>query len=486
MNPFRALWAWFYDRFRLPVFHRFIQEHRVPKALAGRKGWFYILGNATLAAFLVQVVTGIALTSKYVATPAHAYESLQHITDVATLGWLIRALHYFGASAMVILIVLHACRTFLTGSYKFPREASWMTGVVLLFLTSLLAFSGQLLRWNQDGVWAVVVAAQFASRVPLVGAELAEFVLAGQGVGGPTLSRFYSLHTIVLPVLVVAVVSFHLYLVIENGISEPPESGKPVDKRTYRAQYEKLKEHGADYFPDTVWREAIAALVVVAVIFALAFTFGPKTLGAPPDPTTLSARPRPDWFLIWYYAVLWLKPRGAETLVMVYLPLGTLFFLFVMPILFGKGERSPLRRPWAIPIVVGILASFASLIWLGLRAPWEPDYETKPIPTAVIGAAEGPVYEGALLFHERGCQICHRVLDHGGAYGPDLTNVTTRLSPEEVAVRTVMGFGDMPAYRDAITDAELGTIVAFLKAIEGRKQAAGASTTIIGGPGGEQ
>src|SRR5919202_5127897 len=157
-----------------------IVEHPVPKGV----NWWYVFGSATLVAFIVQVVTGVALAFTYVPAPDNAYETLQFITNQALLGRVVRGIHYWGASAMVVLIFVHLCRTFLMGSYKFPRELNWLTGVLLFGLTLGMAFTGQLLRWDQNAYWAVVVGAEQAGRVPWLGDLLAQFITAGQTIGG--------------------------------------------------------------------------------------------------------------------------------------------------------------------------------------------------------------------------------------------------------------------------------------------------------------
>src|ERR671938_66346 len=185
-------------------------EHRVPRSV----NWWYVFGSATLVAFTVQVITGVALAFSYVAAPDNAYESLQFITEQAVLGSVVRGVHYWGASAMVVLIFVHLCRTFLMGSYKFPREVNWLSGVLLFGLTLGMAFSGQLLRWDQDAFWAVIVGAAQASQAPVIGGIAAQILLAGQTVGAATLTRFYATHVFLFPAIMFGLIGLHLYLVV--------------------------------------------------------------------------------------------------------------------------------------------------------------------------------------------------------------------------------------------------------------------------------
>jgi ubiquinol-cytochrome c reductase cytochrome b subunit len=453
---------------------KFLREHKVPAALNGRIGWMYVFGLAILGAFAVQVVSGIALATIYVPSAGLAHESVRYITEDVRLGGFLRGMHFFGASAMVVLVFVHMAQVFLAGAYKYPREMNWISGVLLMVLTMGMALTGQMLRWDSDGLWTVVVAAHFAERVPLLGEALAAFILGGSTVGGATLTRFYAAHVFLLPGLIIALVGFHLYLVLHHGISEPPKAGVPVDPATYESRYAAMKEQGIRYFPDAAWKEIVAAFVVVVSVILLAFVFGPKDPGVPPDPTIAFADPRPDWYLRWYYAFLYVKPRGLESLVMVYLPIAAIIGLILLPLVFRGGERSPSQRPLAVAAVGAVALVLATLTVMGFRVPWSPAYDTEPLGAAELGVESGPVLEGAAIFHARGCQYCHVVLGRGGQYGPDLTEVLARISPQEAAVRIVQGFGrDMPAYRDILSQEELDALIAFLDALPARRDEPG-------------
>lgn len=191
---------------------------KIPKV-----NWAYTLGSATLFALILQFVTGILLTLYYVPDPAQAHASVTYITNELPFGWLIRGLHHWGASAMVLLAILHMLRVIIYGAYKYPREVTWLTGVALLLITFAFGFTGYLLPWDQRAYWATVVGTQIGAVVPVIGGSLEELMLGGPEISGLTLSRFFGAHVWVLPSLVILLVGIHLFLVIRNGISAPPK-----------------------------------------------------------------------------------------------------------------------------------------------------------------------------------------------------------------------------------------------------------------------
>ncbi len=460
MNLLKTLWRWFDDRTGTSEAVRPLLDHPVPP---GAK-WWYVFGSATLVAFLVQIATGVALSGMYVASAGNAYQSLQYITHQATLGRLIRGMHFWGASAMVLFLGIHLIRTYLTAAYKYPREMSWITGVGLLAFTLAMGFTGQLLRWDQNAVWSVVVGAEQAGRTPVVGDWLARFLIGGDVVGGATLSRFFAMHVFVFPALIFATLGLHLYMVIRNGISEPPKAGRPVDPGTYRAWYRNmLHREGVPFWPDAAWRDIAFGLAVVVGIVVLAYVLGPPELGKPPNPADINAQPRPDWYLIWYFAVLALLPHGSENYVIILGPLLVGVVLLLLPFLFNKGERAPLRRPWAMGIVL-MTVMMIGVLWIaGERANWSPNFNAEPLPAAVIGASEGPVARGGALFNDKACIYCHRVGGYGGRRGPDLSTVADRLSADQMRIRVLNGGYNMPAFAGTLSKEEVADLVAFLE-----------------------
>jgi quinol-cytochrome oxidoreductase complex cytochrome b subunit len=186
--------------------------------------WMQTLGSATLTAFIVQAVTGVILAMYYKPDPNSAYASIQHITDDVTLGWLVRGMHRWGASVFIILMFLHMGRVFLFGAYKYPRELNWIVGVLLLVMGMMEGFTGYLLPFDQTAYWATVVGINLNGTAPFLGPFLAQFLRSGAEIGGDTLPRFYSIHMLVIPGGIVALIALHLYLVIRLGVTSPPWS----------------------------------------------------------------------------------------------------------------------------------------------------------------------------------------------------------------------------------------------------------------------
>ena len=186
--------------------------------------WMQTLGSATLTAFLVQAVTGVILAMYYKPDPQNAYASIQNITNDVTLGWLVRGMHRWGASVFIILMFLHMARVFLFGAYKYPRELNWIIGVLLLILGMLEGFTGYLLPWDQTAYWATVVGINLNGTGPIVGPFLSSILRGGAEIGPDTLARFYSIHMLILPGAIIALIGLHLYLVIRLGVTSPPWS----------------------------------------------------------------------------------------------------------------------------------------------------------------------------------------------------------------------------------------------------------------------
>ena len=456
MGVLRKAWRWFDDRSGFSTLVKPIAEHPVPRG----SGWSYVFGSAALFAFILQVVTGIALATAYVTSTGQAYDSLQFITHEAPFGYLLRGMHFYGASAMMLMVGLHMIQVFLIGAYKFPREMNWLTGVLLLGVTTALAFTGQLLRWDDNAIWSIFVAASQASRVPVVGGDIARFIIAGNTIGGATLSRFFAFHVFFIPAIIFLAVGIHLTLVLYHGVSEPPEPGRRVEPPTYRAWYHRyLERNGVPFWPDSAWRDVVFGIGMIIVITLLAWFWGPPELGRPPDPSVIDTYPRPDWYFLWVFAALALLPAGIEDYVIVIAPLLIGAMLILLPLIFNRGERSPRRRPWSVAVVIMVVLMIGTLWLAGERAPWSPDFAAQTLSADVVGGGSQQVRQGALLFNRRGCQYCHA--------GPDLTSVGNRLTQIQLVTTILNGRRNMPAYANTLTPEEVNALVAFLQSRKG-------------------
>ena len=350
---------------------------------------------------------------------------------------------------------------------------NWLVGVLLLALTISMAFTGQVLRWDQDGVWSAVVGAEQAARTPLVGQLLARFLLSGDNISGETLSHIFRVSCVfIIPGLIIAGISLHLYLVLRNGISEPPVVDEPVNPATYRAKYQHLlQSRGRPFWPDVIWRDIVFGTGVLLLIVAGALIIGPRPLGLPPDPSLTAADPRPDWYLIWYFALLAVLPSRLENLLIWLLPLTVGAVMIALPLRFPRGQRHPARRPWAWTLVACAVVAIGVLLRIGLHSPWTPAVDAPPLTAAIIASSDRDVVHGAVLFHDHGCEACHAIAGIGGRYGPALTYAGDRLSDLDLATRIENGGHNMPAFGRYLSAADIRQIVAFLRS---RTRASGA------------
>ncbi len=214
----QAIFAWLDERAGLSTIWKTVFARAVPET-----NWFYTLGSASTILAMLQVITGMLLTIYYVPSPDHAYESIEYIMNEVTFGWLIRGMHHWGATLMVLVVFLHMLKAFFVGAYKWPRELTWITGAVLLLIVLLLGFSGYLLPWNQKAYWATSVGTAIIGAVPGLGPTLMRIARGGSEIGAVTLIRFYGLHIWWLPIALLGLIGVHLYLIIKIGITHPPE-----------------------------------------------------------------------------------------------------------------------------------------------------------------------------------------------------------------------------------------------------------------------
>jgi quinol-cytochrome oxidoreductase complex cytochrome b subunit len=208
---------WLDERMGLLVVWKTIFDRNIPKV-----NWWYTLGSASLFLAIMQALTGIFLSLYYVPTPEEAYSSVEYIMNEVAFGWLVRGMHHWGATLLVVVVFVHMLRVFMYGAYKYPREVTWMTGVLLLLVTFGLGFTGYLLPWNQRAYWATAVGTSIVGTVPMIGDFLLRILRGGDDLTIVTLSRFFGVHIWFLPAALFGLIGVHLYLVIRNGISHVP------------------------------------------------------------------------------------------------------------------------------------------------------------------------------------------------------------------------------------------------------------------------
>src|SRR6266550_8915415 len=237
MRIIKDLGEWFDFRLKLGKPIREAMEHPVPRRTAS---WAYVFGSASLTVMILQFVTGICLAFVYVPAADGAWNSLQTLNHAQAFGWFIRALHGWGSNFMVALVIIHMVQVCLFGAFKFPRELTWLVGVLLLLVTLGMAFTGQIMRFDQDAYWGLGIGASIASRVPVIGPWAVNLMLGGPIIAGATLSRFFALHVFVVPGLLIAFVSVHLLMVLKLGINEWPMPGRLVRRADYLEKYHAL------------------------------------------------------------------------------------------------------------------------------------------------------------------------------------------------------------------------------------------------------
>ena len=442
--------------------------HPTPSSNAS---WLYVFGSAATVLLIMQVMTGVLLALVYSPSANEAWSSLRFLDHNVALGWYLRALHGWGSDFMIAIVILHMVQVFLFGAYKFPRELTWIIGIFLLLLTMGMAFTGQVLRFDQDAYWGLGIGASIASRVPFIGAPIVHMMLGGPIIGGATLSRFFTLHVFVIPGLLIAGVGVHVWMTLFHGVSEWPMPGRLVSKATYQQEYNELTaKTGIPFVPDAAWKDAVFAAAIMFSVMACAFFFGPFGPGGPPDPTIIQTAPKPDYAFLWIYAVLAFLPTSIETPVMLVVPVLSIAGLLVLPIFASEGERHWARRPVAVLMVSVIAVTLGIFTHLGTYAPWSPimnAWTSSPIPVKYLHNRTPLERQGALVLQDKQCRNCHMLDGTGGQRGPALDSIATRLTEDQIIRQVLQGGGNMPAYGNALNPSETKALVRFLGTLRG-------------------
>jgi ubiquinol-cytochrome c reductase cytochrome b subunit len=399
-------------------------------------GWHQIIGSMAVFFFVIQVFTGALLAFNYAPTPGEAYNSVKYIMTELTGGPLIRGLHHWGASMMLIIVVLHMTQVFIYGAYKKPREATWMVGAVLLLITLGFGLTGYLLPWDNRSYWGTVVTTQIASQAPIAGPYLLRLLGSQGSVGNVTFSRFYALHTVLLPPLTMILIGIHIYLVRKHGVAAA------VGDTALKCKF----------FPEQVFKDTVGVAVAFIILFVMAVV-AKVPLERLADPTDTSYIPRPEWYFLFLFQTLKFFKGPLETVGSVVLPGVAVLTLFLIPFI----DRGPMirlgKRTFAISFVI-----LAALAWTGLTtaavvttpknqelvedtsAP-EAETASSPIPnpqnqTPIAAAPAAPAAPrlaawqrltpeelvGLRHFNKEGCTGCHLGAGKSGI-GPDLTKM---------------------------------------------------------------
>jgi ubiquinol-cytochrome c reductase cytochrome b subunit len=466
MRLIEKIVAWFDLRLQLGAPIGDIAKHQVPRSSAS---WFYVFGSAALTVFILQIVTGILLALIYVPSAGEAWDSLQILNHNVAFGWFIRALHGWGSNFMVAIVLIHMVQVFLFGAYKFPRELTWIVGVLLLLVTLGMAFTGQILRFDQDAYWGLGIGTSIVSRVPLIGPWAVNLMLGGPIIAGATLSRFFALHVFVIPGLLIAFVGVHLLMVLKLGVNEWPMPGRIVRRATYLQEYRELThKDGVPFVPDAIWKDIVFAAFVLLSIAFCAVYFGPFGPSGQPDPTIIQTAPSPDYFFLWLYALLSYLPPSAETPILLIGPAIAIVVLLGLPFFAGEGEKSWKRRPIAVLVILLLAVGLGALTHLGTYTPWSPvmnAWSSLPIPSAYLRGRTALERRGALVFQAKQCHNCHSLDEQGGKRGPALDQVALRLNEDQLIRQVIQGGGNMPAYGKNLSPPETTALVAFLKTL---------------------
>ena len=372
-------------------------------------GWHQVFGSVAVFLFLTQAFTGALLAFNYAPTPGEAYNSLRYILTELTGGRLIRGLHHWGASMMIVVVVLHMVQVFLFGAYKRPREATWMVGVVLLLLTLAYGLTGYLLPWDNRAYWGTVVATQIAGQAPVVGPYLTRLLGGGGAVGVVTFARFYGLHVLLLPPATLLLMAIHVYLVRKHGVAPAPGDEALPKKK---------------FYPEQVFKDTLAIFIAFAVLFTMAVV-ARVPLEQLADPTDTTYVPRPEWYFLFLFQTLKLFSGPLEVIGSVVLPGLAVLALILVPFIDRTRMQRVTRRTTAIACI-----GLGALTWTGLTVAAvrgtpppvgvEIDYSA---PTDWMGLSASEL-AGVAYFRQENCIACHAIGGEGGKIGPDLTQAS--------------------------------------------------------------
>ncbi|MGI9073277.1 MAG: cytochrome b N-terminal domain-containing protein [Bryobacteraceae bacterium] len=442
---FRRITGWLDRRTGIETAIRNFLDEDIPASTS----WPQASGSVALFLFLTQAFTGILLALNFAPTAGDAYNSLQYIVREVVAGQMIRGLHHWGATMMIIVVVLHMTQVFLCGAYKKPREATWHVGVVLLLMTLGFGLTGYLLPWDNRAYWGTVVTTQIAATIPIIGAYLERLIGAEDGVGVVTFARFYGLHVQLLPAVTVLLIGIHIHLVRRHGITRSAFDDRPDTK----------------FHPEQTFKDIIAVFVAFVILFALA-VFARVPLERLADPTDSSYIPRPDWYFLFLFQILKLFKGTLEPIGSFLLPTLGVGLLFILPFVDDGRLRRVRERTVAITLVLAAYIGWGTLTAAAIVGT--PKQNTKELNTA--GSAQQWIelspeeLAGIGYFRQEHCESCHNLADGEPKPGPDLVQAHRRTAEWLIEhfrnPGQIIPGSNMPPIR--LTDVQLNVLSAFL------------------------
>jgi ubiquinol-cytochrome c reductase cytochrome b subunit len=431
----RAVLNWIDERTGLFSTIRHFLDEDIPAS----SGWAQVFGSVALFAFLMQVFSGLLMAVNYAPTPGEAWDSLRYIVTQVTAGSIIRAMHHWGASAMIVVVVLHMIQVFIYGAYKKPREGTWLLGIGLLMLTLAFGLSGYLLAWDNRAYWGTVVTTQIASLAPFGHLILRVLGSDGNSIGRVTFARFYAAHVTLFPLLTAILILFHVALVRKHGVTpQPGDENRPKKK----------------FFPEQVFKDTVATFVWFAVLACLV-AFAKVPLGHQADPTDINFIPRPEWYFLFLFQFLKLFQGPLEVVGAVFLPGLSIALLAAMPFI-DRGKARRIRQRTGATLAVAL----AVISWSGLTARAVATTPNQPEEDGLAEAQTWPLIPPSQLaaigvFRQAKCGTCHAF--GKASAGPDLTQ-----APSSKSADWLMNHFRKPAADDAampLTDAQMKELV---------------------------
>ncbi len=369
-------------------------SHFLNEDIPVSSGWKHVLGSVALFAFLLQATTGLLLALNYAPTVGEAYSSIKYILNELTGGPLIRSMHHWGASMMIIVVGLHMAQVFIWGAYKKPREATWMAGVVLLLLTLGYGLTGYLLPWDNRAYWGTVVTVQIAGLMPGAGAYVQRLLGSeGGAIGAVTFSRFYAAHVLVLPPITALMIAFHLMLVRRHGVAPEPE--ETATKK---------------FYPSQVYKDTVAMFVAFAILIAMSIVAS-VPLGRMADPTDTTYTPRPEWYFLFLFQMLKLFEGPLELLGTLVLPNLAIVALFAVPFIDRSKVVAVGKRGMALAVLALAGITWGALTFAAVKStPVENEFaKALDAPTEVWQSLPAEELAAIGYFKAANCAKCHEL-----------------------------------------------------------------------------